>query len=1826
MKRTSRLERLFGLGHVLAAAGVCLLTASGWAQCGQFAAGDCFTAKNEPFCNDPDCCELTCATFPNCCDIQWDQTCASFALINCNQLPDSCDADLNGDFNVDGADLGLLLAQWDTTNDAPDLDDDGFVGGGDLGLLLAAWGACGTRPVINEIRIGQPGNDLQEYVEIAGPPGFPLNDMTYLVVGDSLAGTGNGVVQLSVSLAGQSIGGDGLFLIGSPTFTLAAPDLVANLSFTDDENVTHRLVRNWTGALDLDTNDDCIVDGPPWSQLIDSISFVNPGLGDCTYGPTMVFQPTFPQHIYRCFPFRGWRAAADAINADDTPGAQNQECCPDEGNCCDAHGGPGCDDTNCCNLVCQTDPFCCSIIWDGFCEDVATAVCACGEAVCPNPAHPCLVTGDAGCSDAICCATVCASLPDCCLTSWDQNCVNLAQTVCANPAGSCCSPHGTPGCSLDGCELLVCLVDPFCCQTEWDASCVFEASKHDECGCTCGTIDFGKTPDDNGLAHPCSGLSQFVVTDQYANTYGIVFGQATGLPVPNVVITADGACSPVCRSAGAPPFTADWWCSFELGGGSIEAGVMEFSAELCFINDPGDVVMTAYDDSLNSIDTAVTTVVGTQVLEVAAPSGSVIRYVSISSLDRQAGISVDCLNFSPPQPLEPALCPGSDHDCFTDGVPGCTDESCCGLVCLILPNCCTVAWDNACIALAVSLDLCTEDQPVPITCPNPAHDCFTAGDAGCSNQACCEAVCLAAPLCCLTEWDQTCVVLATEFCGGASDCCSPHTGPGCGTLACESAVCAIDPFCCTDTWDQVCANQAQEVCTALCGQSAVCPNPDHSCLEQGTPGCSDVACCNAVCLVDPFCCVTQWDTSCAEAAISLCPEQCGGGICPNPTHSCYVIGTPGCDTADCCFAVCTFDVFCCQIDWDAACVELATIRCPCPIGENDAVCGHPDAGSCVLPHDNPGCNDCDCCSKVCLADPFCCDSEWDSDCAQRASLVCDRCGDVNAGDCCTAHAAPSCSDSNCCCTVCNVLPFCCEISWSAVCAQAAAELCGGCPTCGDPASGGCFEEKDTPGCDQTACCVAVCADDSYCCDVAWDQLCVDEAALLCATNPTCENALGSCFVAHVSPGCDQPGCCSLVCDIEPNCCGVEWDLTCVDIAGDICESIGCGAAVTGSCFEPHSDPFCDDAGCCNAVCNVDAFCCDTEWDLVCVDQAQTLCDFSQNCPGSGTCFVEHANPGCNDVDCCNAVCNIDASCCSSQWDTACASLAATICPEPDTNAASARSCFVASETTSGCNDNSCTLTVCSIDSYCCLVLWDELCASEALTLCDPNSACGTTDAGCFLPGPQSGCNNPACCAIVCDIDVFCCTVSWDHNCAVQAVVFCADLQACPAAGECTQSHQNPGCEDPSCCQAVCEVNPFCCEVTWDASCVADANQLCSGNNGCPCFGSCFDSHDSAGCDDESCCNAVCQLFDDYCCNVQWDAVCAAEAARLCCGDDLCGSACAEECFDVHLSPGCNDAACCLAVCSFDPFCCDVSWDAGCVNFAENRCTVCGSPSAGNCFDSNPNPSCSDAECCALICGLDAFCCEVQWDSVCAEDAQELCNPPDCTNSAEDCCTEHDEPACNDEECCNLVCAEDPFCCSNEWDGACVNIAEELCQATCPGPLPCGDPCAGPCCEAKDIPNCNDQVCCDAVCLIDSFCCEVRWDGVCANIAGGQCETLCPGPQCGDPLTGDCCSSHGTPACDDATCCDAVCAQDDFCCDTQWDGLCAAMAQDLCPSLCPTANSCGDPIAGSCFEPQDTPFCDDAACCNTVCQIEPFCCDTQWDEFCAETLAPVFCDP
>jgi len=73
--------------------------------------------------------------------------------------------------------------------------------------------------------------------------------------------------------------------------------------------------------------------------------------------------------------------------------------------------------------------------------------------------------------------------------------------------------------------------------------------------------------------------------------------------------------------------------------------------------------------------------------------------------------------------------------------------------------------------------------------------------------------------------------------------------------------------------------------------------------------------------------------------------------------------------------------------------------------------------------------------------------------------------------------------------------------------------------------------------------------------------------------------------------------------------------------------------------------------------------------------------------------------------------------------------------------------------------------------------------------------------------------------------------------------YCAeDAQECPwtaclvREGTCATSHDGVGCSNSFCCDAVCDVDPWCCQIEWDRECIRVADRLCSAT---PTFDDCF---------------------------------------------------------------------------------------------------------------------------------------------------------------------------------------------------------------------------------------------------------------------------------------------------------------------------------------------------------------------------------------------------
>lgn len=114
------------------------------------------------------------------------------------------------------------------------------------------------------------------------------------------------------------------------------------------------------------------------------------------------------------------------------------------------------------------------------------------------------------------------------------------------------------------------------------------------------------------------------------------------------------------------------------------------------------------------------------------------------------------------------------------------------------------------------------------------------------------------------------------------------------------------------------------------------------------------------------------------------------------------------------------------------------------------------------------------------------------------------------------------------------------------------------------------------------------------------------------------------------------------------------------------------------------------------------------------------------------------------------------------------------------------------------------------------------------------------------------------------------------------------------------------------------------------------------------------------------------------------------------------------------------------------------------------------------------------------------------------------------------------------------------------------------------------------------------------------------------------------PSC-DPAHDTC--TVGVPldtACD--ACVDDICAADPYCCATWWDSLCVQQVRTVCDSLvCP--ESAGQCAHGLCTTGTKlVPKCDTPplaqSCVESICGVDPYCCNTGWDSICVGEVSSV----
>jgi hypothetical protein len=330
--------------------------------------------------------------------------------------------------------------------------------------------------------------------------------------------------------------------------------------------------------------------------------------------------------------------------------------------------------------------------------------------------------------------------------------------------------------------------------------------------------------------------------------------------------------------------------------------------------------------------------------------------------------------------------------------------------------------------------------------------------------------------------------------------------------------------------------------------------------------------------------------------------------------------------------------------------------------------------------------------------------------------------------------------------------------------------------------------------------------------------------------------------------------------------------------------------------------------------------------------------------------------------------------------------------------------------TPGCDVDACEVAVCAMDQFCCTFEWDADCAAIANDECTgcgggtsaADSGSGSDSGGiptdqCCDPTPGvPGCaGNPAVEMCVCDADPFCCMMEWDAMCSAAAEAACGADCGGGGGGDCCAGGAAPGCDDPLCEADVCAVDAFCCANTWDDICASEAAGICDGC-GAGMGDCCVENAGEQGCTDDACVNVICGEggTDPSCCTVEWTQACADAAVNQCggCGGGGGGGDCCAE----NGSPGCDDATCETDVCAVDPFCCSSDWDLSCANMAAGMCGVCGAGEGDCCLENAGEMGCADDACIGDICGymgVDPTCCTTEWTQACADAANANCTCP-----------------------------------------------------------------------------------------------------------------------------------------------------------------------------------------------------------------------------------------
>lgn len=231
-------------------------------------------------------------------------------------------------------------------------DGENSVGCTDSGTTPQGWARCFDLAaegisgdlIINTVYFGIQQATIEDilininlYIDSNGcPPGAPGEDAILLATGSRLVGPNDELGSLKPVHFPEG------------TVAPAGSTLIVEIEQVNDGN----------------TSD------PPWTFLPRSND-----LGQC--GPSYIRAADCGLPVWDDLAELGFPDAhlvIKVIGSEQEPQG-NPACNEDAGDCCEGNGTPGCNDSDCCEAVCEFDPFCCDVLWDDICGEFTFDFC-----------------------------------------------------------------------------------------------------------------------------------------------------------------------------------------------------------------------------------------------------------------------------------------------------------------------------------------------------------------------------------------------------------------------------------------------------------------------------------------------------------------------------------------------------------------------------------------------------------------------------------------------------------------------------------------------------------------------------------------------------------------------------------------------------------------------------------------------------------------------------------------------------------------------------------------------------------------------------------------------------------------------------------------------------------------------------------------------------------------------------------------------------------------------------------------------------------------------------------------------------------------------------------------------------------------------------------------------------------------------------------------------------------------------------------------------------------------------------------------------------------